>query len=303
MRCCLPAVLTALLVFPISRSMAESIETPVVVRTERRLDLVRELVAQGVLPAARVRDAELAVEDARDEAILNATLYGNLRASDLTESQAREMTAAAGRRLARQQATLERSRELVAGGAEAWGDLNPLEAELERRQSTVDLAAGRARLIEEIAAMARAEADAARREAAEIPETPEGHPVMERFSGAGVLTTVEVRHLTLDFEKQFDKPLPVSARGETEVHRMMGLDHRGRIDVALNPDEPEGVWLRHYLTAHAIPYFAFRAAIEGAATAPHIHIGPGSTKRKGCCAHHQANREPFRAALRFARVP
>ncbi|MGH9663230.1 MAG: hypothetical protein ACRD9L_02260, partial [Bryobacteraceae bacterium] len=56
------------------------------------------------------------------------------------------------------------------------------------------------------------------------------------------------------------------------------FDHRGRIDVGLNPDQPEGVWLRHYLESHEIPYFAFRAAVAGKATAPHIHIGPGSTR-------------------------
>jgi hypothetical protein len=72
--------------------------------------------------------------------------------------------------------------------------------------------------------------------------------------------------------------MPVSARGSTAVHRAMGFDHTGRIDVAVNPDAPEGVWLRKYLDTQGIPYYAFRAAIAGKATAPHIHIGPGSTR-------------------------
>jgi hypothetical protein len=46
----------------------------------------------------------------------------------------------------------------------------------------------------------------------------------------------------------------------------------------LNPDQPEGVWLRTYLSSNEIPYFAFRSAVSGKATGPHIHIGPGSTR-------------------------
>ena len=72
--------------------------------------------------------------------------------------------------------------------------------------------------------------------------------------------------------------MPISARGETALHRSLGFDHRGRIDVALNPDQREGVWLRTWLQRSKIPYYAFRAAVRGKATAPHIHLGPPSTR-------------------------
>jgi hypothetical protein len=65
--------------------------------------------------------------------------------------------------------------------------------------------------------------------------------------------------------------------GETAVHRALGFDHRNRVDVAVHPDQPEGVWLRQYLELHYIPYFAFRRAVPGKATGAHIHIGPMST--------------------------
>ncbi|MGD0365792.1 MAG: hypothetical protein ABSC93_33330, partial [Bryobacteraceae bacterium] len=80
------------------------------------------------------------------------------------------------------------------------------------------------------------------------------------------------------FERRFSKPLPVSAMGETAVHRALGFDHRGRVDVALSPDQPEGLWLRQYLEARRIPYFAFWHAMPGKATGAHIHIGPESTR-------------------------
>ena len=80
------------------------------------------------------------------------------------------------------------------------------------------------------------------------------------------------------FAERFGKPLPVSANGETAVHRALGFDHRGRVDVAVQPDQPEGVWLRQFLTENRIPYFAFRQAVPGKATGAHIHIGPMSTR-------------------------
>ena len=37
-------------------------------------------------------------------------------------------------------------------------------------------------------------------------------------------------------------------------------------------------WLLAYLQKHDIPYYAFRTALPGRATGPHIHLGPGSTR-------------------------
>jgi hypothetical protein len=64
----------------------------------------------------------------------------------------------------------------------------------------------------------------------------------------------------------------------TAVHKALGFDHTGRVDVAVNPDSPEGIWLREYLDARAIPYYAFRVKMTGKSTNPHIHIGPSSTR-------------------------
>ena len=100
----------------------------------------------------------------------------------------------------------------------------------------------------------------------------------EKTVGNHLIQPQELKALTLAFEKQFSEPFPVSAKGMTAVHRALGLDHTGRVDVAVNPDSPEGIWLREYLDAKAIPYYAFRMAMAGKATAPHIHIGPGSTR-------------------------
>jgi hypothetical protein len=88
----------------------------------------------------------------------------------------------------------------------------------------------------------------------------------------------EFRRVEAAFYSRFSKTLPVSAMGETAVHRAMGFDHRDRVDVAIHPDLPEGLWLRQFLMQNQIPYFAFRQAVPGKATGPHIHIGPISSR-------------------------
>jgi hypothetical protein len=101
---------------------------------------------------------------------------------------------------------------------------------------------------------------------------------MLSYQGSGAFKMSELPAIEKSFEKQFHHPLPVSALGQTQVHQSLGLDHTNKVDVALNPDQPEGVWLRTYLERWRIPYLAFRIAITGAATGAHIHIGPGSPR-------------------------
>ena len=58
----------------------------------------------------------------------------------------------------------------------------------------------------------------------------------------------------------------------------MGFDHTGRVDVALHPDDLEGFFLIEVLESWGIPYIAFRSAVPGQATGPHIHIGNPSPR-------------------------
>lgn len=245
-------------------------------RAEKELERLRALVEAGALAPARLAAAQEEVADARDEVVLSRTLYGRVAIEELSEEQGREMTGAARRRLERQEKKLAEARRLIDEGVLAPRSLTDLEAEAVRRKQTLDAATERSRLLAEIVEIARAEALAAEARAAEPTVT--SRPVVERFDGDGEFKTADQKALVLAYEKEFGKPLPVSARGDTRVHRAMGFDHTGRIDVALNPDQSEGVWLRKYLQENGIPYFAFRLAVEGSATGPHIHVGPGSTR-------------------------
>jgi len=78
------------------------------------------------------------------------------------------------------------------------------------------------------------------------------------------------------FMAKFNRRLPLTAFGQSELHTRWGLDHRQGIDVGLHPDSPEGRVLINFLRTEKIPFLAFRSAVPGVATGPHIHIGKGS---------------------------
>jgi hypothetical protein len=81
------------------------------------------------------------------------------------------------------------------------------------------------------------------------------------------------------FAARFGRTLPVSARGQTELHDRLGFDHRHALDVAVHPDTVEGRALLDYLKRERIPFIAFRHAERGAATGAHVHIGEPSARK------------------------
>ena len=252
---------------------AQAGESPEVLRAKAGIERLRSLVEAGVAPRTQLVQAEAAIADAEDAALLRRTVYGN----ELSDDQADDMLAAAARRLDRRKLALAEGRKLVDGGVASLLSLTPLLEELDSARKELDLAESRARFTRELAQMARAEElveSQLNRDPQEVRE------LADRYEGDGVFSMGTFARVELDFEKQFGKPMPVSAMGETAVHRSLGFDHRGRVDVAIHPDQPEGRWLLAYLVGKHIPYFAFRQAVPGKATGAHIHIGPMSTHLK-----------------------
>jgi hypothetical protein len=96
-------------------------------------------------------------------------------------------------------------------------------------------------------------------------------PARWSLSNAGTIQTF--------FYSKFHRQLPISAFGQSELHNQMGFDHSNAMDVGLNPDSAEGRALISYLESAGIPFIAFRRAVPGAASGPHIHIGRPSHKR------------------------
>ena len=249
----------------------QTAEDPDVMRARLELERVKGLVEMGAMPRAQLAKAQEAVEEAQDQALLRS----NLAPQDLTEEKADELEAAAGRQLQRRQKAFDETKHLVESGLAPQVSLSPALDSLQFARRECQLVETRARLAREIAQMAEAEAALAERLSHEPANLS---AVAERYDGDGVFTPRIFQQVEAAYEAHFGKPLPVSANGETAVHRALGFDHRGRVDVALRPDQPEGVWLREYLKAHAVPFFAFRQAVPGKATGAHIHLGPISPR-------------------------
>jgi hypothetical protein len=255
-----------------SLTVAGAGSTPEIARAQEEMARIERLVEAGAMPRAALDKARYELEDARDTAVLARTLYGNVAVEDLSEQIAREMTESATRRVERQQGKIEAHRKLVDAGALPRTALTPLVEELDTRRKAMDLAVSRSRLWTALAEMAKAE------QALHDAEDAKG-PAAETFVGSATYPVGRVlQNIETAFQNRFRRPLPVSASGETRLHRSMGFDHRNRIDVALHPDETEGRWLRNLLEDAGIPYLAFRSRIPGQATAAHIHIGPPSTR-------------------------
>ena len=238
----------------------------------RQVEQIRALVDIGAEARIRLDAAERDLEDTKDKVILESAVPPLL--GDENGSSDDAIVGAAQRRLDRQTSWIEKMRVLIESGIAPPPDLIPTEAELHRREA--DLTLTQARIF------AKAEAAASTAKSSQSDETilPNFEIAkMEHFEGLG--TFEENRDLQLiekAFEAEFDRPLPISADGQTEVHRALGFDHRGRIDVAIDPRDREGIWLRGYLRSRKIPYYAFTSAVAGKATGAHIHIGPGSNR-------------------------
>ena len=239
---------------------AQTSVTPEILRARQTVNDLRTQVQGGIAPRQKLEEAEDALADAQDAELLNRLLA----TADLTEDQATEMATSAQRRLDRGKRKIEKQQRRVDAGVDAAQTTTGLIAEREWAQTQYDLAVSRADLVHNIAEMARTEQQVAMQDVSlESVRSAVNPPAMERFDGSGAFRQQDFVLVQTAFEKEFHKPLPISADGATAVHRAMGFDHRNRVDVALFPDAPEGRWLQRYLQAAEIPYYAFRGPIPG----------------------------------------
>ena len=247
---------------------------PMVTRARDNLLQMKTLVLLGALPVLRLRKAEEEVQDALDMSLLKKNLYSR----DLTPGQINQMVFVAQKMVYRRKKSMAEMMELVNAGVVSRAEGEATSADMDRAKKELDLAEARAKLIQQLAESLRIE-----RVFASVETEAEFHPewngkVYLKYDGSGVFSRADLSGVESAFIGKFLKPLPVSADGETTIHRSLGFDHRGRVDVAVSPDQPEGAWLMKYLEGKHIPYFAFRTAVPGRATGAHIHLGPQSTR-------------------------
>jgi hypothetical protein len=258
---------------PVPPLLPDQNDRTVVLKREN-VDRVRKLVAMGALPLLRLTRAQEDLEDALDATILKQSIYSK----DLLPEQADQMVEVAQRMVFRRQRALIQIQQLVQSGVMSLSEAQATTGDFNQAKMELDWAQTRAELVRQMAENIRVE-----KEIASLESQAESHPdwagkVYTRYDGNGVFTADERKQLEDAWLAHFFRPLPISADGETALHRSFGFDHRGRIDVAVAPDKPEGEWLLHYLESRRIPYFAFRSAVPHKATGAHIHVGPQSTR-------------------------
>ena len=252
-------------------AFAAGAENTQISAAREQLKKVQSLLEVGAASRSQVAEAQDRLDDAEDSALLHETV----QISDLTDTQADTMVAAAERRVERRTRALDREQKLVDERLATAASLATLREDLDFAREERDLARERANITRELASMVQAEAALQQT----LSVTPEAAPDLgDRYDGDGIFTAATFARVETAFQNHFGKALPISAMGETAVHRALGFDHTGRVDVALRPDQPEGRWLLQFLTQNHIPYFAFSQAVPGKATGAHIHLGPQSTR-------------------------
>lgn len=122
-------------------------------------------------------------------------------------------------------------------------------------------------------------------ELSKLPPEPQGTfrstgptGMLVRFVGLSRWNLSDFGKVDAFYRLKFNKPLPVSAFGQSETHNRLGFDHSNALDVALHPDSAEGQALMEFLQTQGISFIAIRGAIPGSATGAHIHVGPGSKR-------------------------
>ncbi|HVG39906.1 MAG TPA: hypothetical protein VM870_11485 [Pyrinomonadaceae bacterium] len=160
--------------------------------------------------------------------------------------------------------------------------------ELEEAEGEVE--AARAKVAETRSSMAGADTVIAQtleesrlaEQLAKAPKLPPGSLLKTvayiRYQGPANWSLADAHTVQGFFLARFNRSLPVSAFGQTAVHNQLGFDHRNALDAAVHPDSPEGASLMDYLRRAGIPFIAFRQAVSGTATGPHIHIGRPSRR-------------------------
>lgn len=100
----------------------------------------------------------------------------------------------------------------------------------------------------------------------------------ETLRGSGSWSISDSARVEKFYLNKFGRSLPLTALGQSELHTRWGYDHRQGMDIGLHPDSREGKVLIEFLRTEDIPFLAFREAVPGVATGPHIHVGNPSRR-------------------------
>jgi VIT1/CCC1 family predicted Fe2+/Mn2+ transporter len=172
-------------------------------------------------------------------------------------------------------AKIEQLRQLVADGLIARNELAAAEQQIEaakaKLEGTKKQIADSDNLIAQIMDAEKSEKAMAKAQAAQSRRLVQ--PVSMRYNGMAGWALSNISSVQAFFSGTFGRPLPISTLGQSATHNAMRWDHRNSADVGIHPDSAEGRALISFLQSKGIPFLAFRGAIPGVSTGPHIHIG------------------------------
>lgn len=207
-----------------------------------------------------------------------------IEATQQYKTSSRELFAVQEAEVTKAAAALEELRALVAEGLVARAELETSEQLLAGRRAQLEATKKQIADSDHMIAEIQAEQELAKKQAS-MPARTLVKPVAKqygtfnsyatilRYSGATSWSLGSLGGVESFFRSTFGRGLPTSAVGQSATHNRLGYDHSDAVDVALHPDSTEGKSLINYLQNQGIPFLAFRAAVPGVATGPHIHIG------------------------------
>jgi hypothetical protein len=239
------------------------------------LDTARRTVAQNKRrPTAKQSQAQTKKAKADDE--LSKSRDEFVRLTGEYKKNLEQLLAIYERNAKQAEEKSAKMKELYAQGLVSRRDVEDSEQAITDARAKIAEARKQMRAADEQVAQMMVEAKAME-EMAKAPQPARGKLTQTasyiRYGGAGSWLISESWKIQQFFLQRFGRQLPVSAYGQSALHNRWGLDHRNAMDVGVSPDSAEGQALMSYLRANGIPFAAFRGAIPGSATGPHIHIG------------------------------
>lgn len=178
---------------------------------------------------------------------------------------------------------LEQLRQLVAEGLVARNELTAAEEELAAAKGKLENTRKQISESDTLIAQVR-EAEVAEKKLAQTIASQAAasrkllRPTAMRYNGMAGWALANISSVQSFFAGTFGRQLPISTMGQSATHNAMRWDHRNSVDVGLHPDSTEGRALIGFLKSKGMPFLAFRGAIPGVSTGPHIHIGYPSSR-------------------------
>jgi hypothetical protein len=201
------------------------------------------------------------------------------QATDNTKSPAQQLLRLKEDEVTKLTSALEHLRQLHTEGLIARVEIDKAEAELIAARSKVD------ELTRQVNSVATAGSEGQKTQQVATTKSflkPTLYPLVTNRSvirsTTGSWSIANLSSVEQFFSETFGKKLPTSAVGQSATHNRLGWNHRNSVDVGLHPDSVEGRALMSFLESSGIPFLAFRSAIRGVATGPHIHIGSPSQR-------------------------